>query len=97
MPNALRRDLARALGALVGRMHDLGFSQRDLKAPNLLVREDARGVALEVTNYDAALATVQAAGIPIAWGPNDFPPCRSFAIKDPDGNELYIHQLKARA
>jgi predicted enzyme related to lactoylglutathione lyase len=51
-------------------------------------------VALEVTDYDAALATVKAAGLEITWGPNDFPPCRCFGIKDPDGNELYIHQRK---
>ena len=53
------------------------------------------GVALEVSNYDEALALIRAAGIEIAWGPNEFPVCHSFAVKDPDGNDLYIHQRKA--
>ncbi len=53
------------------------------------------GVALEVTNYDEALALVRAAAVEIAWGPNEFPVCRSFAVKDPDGNDLYIHQRKS--
>ncbi len=40
---ALRGDLARAVGALVARMHEAGFVQRDLKAPNVLVRIDGSG------------------------------------------------------
>jgi len=24
----------------------------------------------------------------------EFPPCRMFAIKDPDGNQVGLHQLK---
>ena len=55
------------------------------------------GVALEVTNYEAALATVQEAGVAVVWGPNEFPVCSSFAVRDPDGNELYIHQHKQHA
>jgi predicted enzyme related to lactoylglutathione lyase len=52
------------------------------------------GVTLEIANYDEALASLRAAGVTIIWGPNDFPPCRSFAVKDPDGNDLYFHQRK---
>lgn len=55
------------------------------------------GVALEVTNYEAALASVRAAGIAITWGPNDFPVCHCFAVRDPDGNDLYFHQRKPHA
>lgn len=55
------------------------------------------GVALEITNYEEALASVRAAGVEITWGPNDFPVCHSFAVKDPDGNDLYFHQRKAHA
>ncbi len=54
------------------------------------------GVAIEVTNHDEALAAVRAAGIDIPWGPNEFPVCHCFGIKDPDGNDLYIHQRKAQ-
>ena len=55
------------------------------------------GVALEVTNYAEALAQLRAAGVAITWGPNEFPVCHSFAVKDPDGNDLYIHQRKPSA
>ena len=54
------------------------------------------GVALEIANYDEALASIRAAGIAITWGPNEFPVCHSFAVKDPDGNDLYFHQRKSR-
>lgn len=55
------------------------------------------GVSLEVSNYEESLAHVRAAGIEVTWGPNDFPVCHCFAVKDPDGNDLYIHQRKHRA
>lgn len=55
------------------------------------------GVTVEVGDFDATLAHVQHAGIPVFWGPNDFPVCRSFGIKDPDGNDLYFHQRKGAA
>ena len=55
------------------------------------------GVALEIANYDEALAAVRAAGIAITWGPNEFPVCHCFALKDPDGNDLYLHRRKPSA
>lgn len=54
------------------------------------------GVALEISNYDAALASIKAAGVAVTWGPNEFPVCRCFAITDPDGNALYLHQHKPK-
>jgi predicted enzyme related to lactoylglutathione lyase len=55
------------------------------------------GVALEVADCHAALALVRAAGIEVTWGPHEFPVCHSFAIKDPDGNDLYLHQRRSQA
>ncbi len=55
------------------------------------------GVALEVTDLEDALRHVRAAGIEVTWGPNEFPVCHSFAIKDPDGNDLYFHRRKPHA
>jgi predicted enzyme related to lactoylglutathione lyase len=52
--------------------------------------------ALEVADYDAALATIKAANIAITFGPNEWPSCNCFGIKDPDGNDLFLHQRKAR-
>jgi predicted enzyme related to lactoylglutathione lyase len=54
----------------------------------------AAGLALEVADIDAALAAVQAANIPLAQDLTEFPRCRSFAIKDPDENEIIFHQRK---
>jgi len=53
-------------------------------------------VFLEVADLDAALATVRAAGVVLAQDLQDFHPCRMFAIKDPDGNQVGLHQLKPR-
>lgn len=39
----LRRRLARRLGRVIRRMHGFGFSQRDLKASNILVSDDGQG------------------------------------------------------
>ena len=55
------------------------------------------GIAIEITNYTDALAAVKAAGIVITFGPNEFPVCHSFGFKDPDGNDLYLHQRKSTA
>jgi predicted enzyme related to lactoylglutathione lyase len=76
--------------------YDAGFSAlaiTNFQAPDTKFAPTS-AVTLEITNYDAMLPAVQAAGIPITWGPNEFPVCRSFGIKDPDGNELYVHQRK---
>jgi len=54
-------------------------------------------VAIEVADFEAALATVQAASLPVTWGPNDTPVCRSFGVTDPDGNELFFHKRKPTA
>jgi predicted enzyme related to lactoylglutathione lyase len=51
-------------------------------------------LALEVADIDAAVAAVRAADIPVTEELAEFPRCRSFAIKDPDGNEIILHQLK---
>ncbi|MFZ5493721.1 MAG: VOC family protein [Verrucomicrobiota bacterium] len=55
------------------------------------------GVAIEITNYDQALAAVQAAGIALSWGPHECAACRSVGFRDPDGNELFLHQRKRTA
>lgn len=55
------------------------------------------GVALEITNYDEALAAVQAAGLAPSWGPHDCAVCRSVGFRDPDGNEVFLHQRKPTA
>lgn len=48
--------------------------------------------ALEVENFDEALAEVKAKNIPIVMGPHEFPSCRMVVIADPDGNRLTLHK-----
>jgi predicted enzyme related to lactoylglutathione lyase len=51
-------------------------------------------LALEVADLDAAFATAKAAGA-TSTEIMDFTPCRMFQVKDPDGNEITLHQRKA--
>ncbi|HVT72381.1 MAG TPA: VOC family protein [Lacunisphaera sp.] len=52
-------------------------------------------LTLEVADLDGCLKAAKAAGITIAFEPMEFPPCRLFAVKDPDGNQIGLHQRKA--
>jgi predicted enzyme related to lactoylglutathione lyase len=52
--------------------------------------------ALEVENFDDALAAVKAQSIPVVMGPHDFPSCRMVVIADPDGNRLTLHKRKIK-
>jgi len=52
-------------------------------------------VALEVADLDGALADANASAIPVTNAIMEFPPCRMFTVKDPDGNEISLHQRKA--
>ena len=51
-------------------------------------------LALEVADIDAAFAAVRAAAVPITEDLAEFPRCRSFSLKAPDGNEIILHELK---
>lgn len=50
--------------------------------------------ALEVDDFDQALAEVNAKSVPVVMGPHDFPTCRMVVVADPDGNRLTLHQRK---
>jgi len=52
-------------------------------------------LTLEVADLDASFAAAKAGGIALAFEVMEFPPCRMFAIKDPDGNQIGLHQRKA--
>jgi predicted enzyme related to lactoylglutathione lyase len=41
------------------------------------------------------LADAKASGIAVTNAIMEFPPCRLFTVKDPDGNEITLHQKKA--
>jgi predicted enzyme related to lactoylglutathione lyase len=52
--------------------------------------------ALEVEDFEEALATVKAKNIPIVMGPHEFPPCRMVVVADPDGNRITLHKRKKK-
>ena len=48
--------------------------------------------ALEVEDFNEALATIKEKNIPIVMGPHDFPSCRMVVVADPDGNRITLHK-----
>ena len=65
-----------------------------LAISNAVPGAPASSLTLEVADLDAALAGARAAGVPIAFDVMEFPPCRVSAVKDPDGNQIGLHQRK---
>ena len=51
-------------------------------------------IAFEVADLDQALRFAKAQNVPVSYGPIDSPVCRFFGVKDPDGNDLTLHQRK---
>src|SRR5471032_2863103 len=103
-------DVARArkcyeelLGLKVGLQIEFGPGQwwieYDIAGQALAISNDMPGapaasLTLEVVSLDDSLAAARAAGATIAFEVMQFPPCRLFAIKDPDGNQIGLHQRK---
>jgi len=105
-------DVARArrfyeglLGLKTARTHEFAPGQwwieydvagQALAISNAMPGSPANALTLEVASLDDALAAVRAAGATIVQEPMEFPPCRMFFIKDPDGNQLGLHQRKSQ-
>ena len=60
-------------------------------APNWKPNPDGCTVALEVDDFDAAIAELRDAGVKFRMEPMPTPVCRMAMIFDPDGNTLCIH------
>jgi catechol 2,3-dioxygenase-like lactoylglutathione lyase family enzyme len=58
--------------------------------------KDGSSAALEVRNFDAAVAHLRAHRVKFIIGPADLPSCRMATFRDPDGNKLTVHQRKRR-
>ncbi len=56
---------------------------------------DGPAAALEVTDFNAAVAALRAAGSKFILEPMDSPGCLIAVVQDPDGNGIAIHQRKA--
>jgi len=65
-----------------------------LAISNAVPGTPASSLTLEVADLDAALAAAREANVALAFDVMEFPPCRMFAIKDPDGNQIGLHQRK---
>ena len=76
--------------------YDIGTGTLGIGCAPGMWEPSAKGAsaALEVEDFDQALAEVKAKNLPIVMGPHDFPPCRMVVIADPDGNRLTLHQRK---
>jgi catechol 2,3-dioxygenase-like lactoylglutathione lyase family enzyme len=64
-------------------------------SPQWKPSNDGPSVALEVANFDAAIATLRAQQVKFDIEPTESPVCRLAVIRDPDGNSIAIHRRHA--
>lgn len=64
-------------------------------APGFKPSPDGCAVALEVEDFDAAIAALKRHNVKFRMEPCESPACRMAMIFDPDGNTLCIHKRKA--
>jgi len=57
---------------------------------------DGCSVALEVEDFDAAVAQLRAQNVKFRIEPMETPVCRMAMVFDPDGNSICIHKRKAK-
>ncbi len=57
---------------------------------------DGPSAALEMEDFDAAIAVLRKAGTSFLIEPMDSGVCRMAIVADPDGNSLVIHKRKAQ-
>ena len=56
--------------------------------------KNGTSVALEVDDFDAAIAHLKENGVKFVFEPYESPVCRCAIIADPDGNRIGIHKRK---
>jgi predicted enzyme related to lactoylglutathione lyase len=56
--------------------------------------DQGTGAALEMENFDEAIAELKKAKITFDAEPFETPCCHMAVVQDPDGNKLIIHKLK---
>jgi predicted enzyme related to lactoylglutathione lyase len=75
--------------------YDIGAGTLGIgKAEGWKPSADGCTVALEVENFDEAVAALKAANTPVRMGPFDTPVCHMMMVADPDGNTVIIHKRK---
>jgi catechol 2,3-dioxygenase-like lactoylglutathione lyase family enzyme len=65
-------------------------------SPQWKPSQDGASAALEVEDFDAAVATLKEHRIEPVIGPYDGPICKMVTVRDPDGNKVTLHQRKPR-
>jgi predicted enzyme related to lactoylglutathione lyase len=77
--------------------YDIGSGTLGIgSSPQWLPSHDGASAALEVEDFDAAVAALREHNVPIIIGPMEMPTCHMATVRDPDGNKLTIHRRKAR-
>ncbi|MEY2558642.1 MAG: hypothetical protein QOE34_2067 [Verrucomicrobiota bacterium] len=57
--------------------------------------DQGTGAALEMENFEEAIAELKKANVTFAMDAFESPVCHMAIVQDPDGNKLMIHKLKA--
>jgi predicted enzyme related to lactoylglutathione lyase len=65
-------------------------------SPEWKPSNDGPAIALEVEDFDAAVAKLKEHGVKFVLEPFQSPVCRLAVILDPDGNSLAIHKRNAQ-
>jgi len=66
----------------------------DSSPPDLKPSPHGGVAGLEVDDFDAAIAQLNAAGVKFVVEPGESPVCHAAVISDPDGNSIFIHKRK---
>jgi predicted enzyme related to lactoylglutathione lyase len=56
--------------------------------------DQGTSAALEVDNFDQAIAELKKANVPFDAEPFESPVCHMAIVRDPDGNKIIIHKRK---
>ena len=76
--------------------YDLGASTLSIgSAPQFKPSPDGCTVALEVVDFDEAIAHLRTHKIVFRLEPLETPACHMAGIFDPDGNTIFIHRRKS--
>ena len=63
-------------------------------APGMDPSPDGCSVALEVDDFEGAIAELKEANVEFNFGPIETPVCHMAFVRDPDGNSIGIHKRK---
>jgi predicted enzyme related to lactoylglutathione lyase len=57
--------------------------------------DQGAAAALEMEDFDEAIAELKNANVKFAWEAFESPVCHVAIVQDPDGNKIMIHKLKS--